>query len=562
MASSPTPPGGHLDATHGREVVFCHQCRHEWYKDEHPTLKCPSPTCGSEATEIVQPGDSDPRGVQDVPLIPGFSFRGDRRRRASSDLDPDEGDIDDHTGTSPSVLDGFFMHHRVFRPPPTQGHTQDSDAILRRFAEMLTNDFGGPRGDRAASNRDPLFPSAFGSAQEAWTGRSSGTGAPRYHHTTFRAGPSGNTSVTITTGTMSSDGPVPGFPALFGQLMGATMLPDANNPNRQGGAGSGAGSGAGRGAGSGAGRPLPGGMGFATGLHEILATLLNPQSAVHGDAVYTQEALDRIITSLMEANPQSNAAPPATQAAINQLEKKKVDEKMLGAEGKAECTICIDELTKGDEVTVLPCTHWFHGECVTLWLKEHNTCPICRAPIEGGDNQNGNTQQPQRPEQSQPSQEPERAPWSWTNFSTSSSPSGTPRSGLRSPGAEQRRTPQENEDRLNAIRNLNAYRSSDSQAGLPRRNSASPSTFRAFSDQAAFRPRVRSPSLTRPQELGSSPPPVPGAYPSSRDNRESRETSNRDSHTPQSSHGSHGGALAWLRNLTRGSGSGSDRERR
>ncbi|KAH8754799.1 hypothetical protein F5883DRAFT_572427 [Diaporthe sp. PMI_573] len=36
----------------------------------------------------------------------------------------------------------------------------------------------------------------------------------------------------------------------------------------------------------------------------------------------------------------------------------------------------------GEEVTVLPCKHWFHGECVVSWLKMHNTCPICRASIE------------------------------------------------------------------------------------------------------------------------------------------------------------------------------------
>ena len=26
---------GHLDASAGREVVYCHRCFHEWYNDEH-----------------------------------------------------------------------------------------------------------------------------------------------------------------------------------------------------------------------------------------------------------------------------------------------------------------------------------------------------------------------------------------------------------------------------------------------------------------------------------------------------------------------------------------------
>jgi hypothetical protein len=43
----------------------------------------------------------------------------------------------------------------------------------------------------------------------------------------------------------------------------------------------------------------------------------------------------------------------------------------------------LDDVGLGDEVAVLPCKHWFHDGCVVLWLKEHNTCPICRASIEG-----------------------------------------------------------------------------------------------------------------------------------------------------------------------------------
>ncbi|PNP73640.1 hypothetical protein FNYG_13022 [Fusarium nygamai] len=145
-----------------------------------------------------------------------------------------------------------------------------------------------------------------------------------------------------------------------------------------------------QGGGEGAGGTPPG---LARSLHDILG-LLTPASAMHGDAVYSQENLDRIITSLMEANPQSNAAPPATEEALQNLERQPVDGQILGSEGKAECTICINEMKEGDMVTFLPCNHWFHKECVTLWLKEHNTCPICRTSIEktdhGDNNNSGN----------------------------------------------------------------------------------------------------------------------------------------------------------------------------
>lgn len=101
----------------------------------------------------------------------------------------------------------------------------------------------------------------------------------------------------------------------------------------------------------------------------------------HGDAVYSQEEFDRIISQLVEQNSSGNAPPPAPETAIRQLPKKTVDQEFLGPEGKAECSICMDPVEMGSEVTVLPCKHWFHGNCIELWLNQHNTCPHCRRPI-------------------------------------------------------------------------------------------------------------------------------------------------------------------------------------
>jgi hypothetical protein len=50
MAENTSSPHGHLDATGSREVVFCHQCEHEWWQDEYG-LTCPR--CESDITEIV-----------------------------------------------------------------------------------------------------------------------------------------------------------------------------------------------------------------------------------------------------------------------------------------------------------------------------------------------------------------------------------------------------------------------------------------------------------------------------------------------------------------------------
>jgi hypothetical protein len=107
--------------------------------------------------------------------------------------------------------------------------------------------------------------------------------------------------------------------------------------------------------------------------------LFNPANMIFGDAVYSQEELDRIISHLRDQEA-LGGAPPASQAAIDRLQTKELDDKMLGVCSK--CVICVDDLAKGEKAAVLPCDHFFHGECVTPWLKQHNTCPVCRRSIE------------------------------------------------------------------------------------------------------------------------------------------------------------------------------------
>jgi len=112
----------------------------------------------------------------------------------------------------------------------------------------------------------------------------------------------------------------------------------------------------------------------------MLSALLNMDR--NGDAVYSQEELDRVISQLIDHNNTGSAPPPASKAAIRSLPTKKVDQEMLGPDGKAECSICMDTVELGTEVTVLPCTHWFHYNCIEAWLSQHNTCPHCRRSID------------------------------------------------------------------------------------------------------------------------------------------------------------------------------------
>ncbi|KAL8765224.1 MAG: hypothetical protein Q9209_007617 [Squamulea sp. 1 TL-2023] len=200
-------------------------------------------------------------------------------------------------------------------------------------------------------------------------------------------------------------------------------------------------------------RAGPGGF---PGLQQLFASALNPANAAHGDVVYSQEALDRIISQFMEQHNGSSAPGPASAAAISALPTKKVNSDMLGSDGKAECSVCMDNVEHGDEVTVLPCQHWFHGDCVGAWLKEHDTCPHCRQGIMPKDAPNdGEATSPrapgQEPRNSQPPLSPGRDPGPGSfhfRYESENSNGGSPTTMFRSqqdlpvprPRAERRRS--------------------------------------------------------------------------------------------------------------------------
>ena len=46
-----------------------------------------------------------------------------------------------------------------------------------------------------------------------------------------------------------------------------------------------------------------------------------------------------------------------------------------------ECSICQEGFEQGETVMKLHCRHMYHATCVQSWLKEHNTCPLCRVEM-------------------------------------------------------------------------------------------------------------------------------------------------------------------------------------
>ncbi|KAI7866795.1 uncharacterized protein EV154DRAFT_432601 [Mucor mucedo] len=110
------------------------------------------------------------------------------------------------------------------------------------------------------------------------------------------------------------------------------------------------------------------------------------------DYVFSQNALDNIITQLMEQTGGASAPPPAPEQVIEALKKRSLTEKEKSSE--ADCAVCKDQFESHETVIELPCEHIFHDDCIKPWLKLNSTCPVCRHSVlpeqESANGQNSN----------------------------------------------------------------------------------------------------------------------------------------------------------------------------
>lgn len=73
--------------------------------------------------------------------------------------------------------------------------------------------------------------------------------------------------------------------------------------------------------------------------------------------------------------------PEASKKAIAKLPVHELTED----EPDMECAVCKQPGEKGEKYKILPCKHEFHKECILLWLKKANSCPMCRFELETDD---------------------------------------------------------------------------------------------------------------------------------------------------------------------------------
>jgi len=120
--------------------------------------------------------------------------------------------------------------------------------------------------------------------------------------------------------------------------------------------------------------------------HMILSEIFSNLLAPFGGAEPEGRSFEQILQYIIENDPNHYGTPPASQKAIEKLPSVKITQDMLGnPDDKPECTVCKDEFKLDEEVTEMPCKHRFHNDCLVPWLKQHNSCPVCRHELQTDD---------------------------------------------------------------------------------------------------------------------------------------------------------------------------------
>ncbi|XP_054034181.1 E3 ubiquitin-protein ligase Praja-2 [Dryobates pubescens] len=115
------------------------------------------------------------------------------------------------------------------------------------------------------------------------------------------------------------------------------------------------------------------GLGLVQAIHYVDLQFLTFM-AIEGHLQQAMEAdLEQLEALEFEAE---QPHPPATKETIDSLPEIVVMDDHNGQDQC--CIICCNEYVEGEIITQLPCHHVFHRYCVTLWLQESGTCPVCR----------------------------------------------------------------------------------------------------------------------------------------------------------------------------------------
>ncbi|KAJ8758554.1 hypothetical protein K2173_000275 [Erythroxylum novogranatense] len=89
-----------------------------------------------------------------------------------------------------------------------------------------------------------------------------------------------------------------------------------------------------------------------------------------------------ILEEMFAGEPRDQYPTGASSTALERLKTQRFCfDSDAGTEGET-CVVCLEELSGGAFLTRMPCSHTFHESCIFEWLKNANSCPLCRCELE------------------------------------------------------------------------------------------------------------------------------------------------------------------------------------
>lgn len=99
--------------------------------------------------------------------------------------------------------------------------------------------------------------------------------------------------------------------------------------------------------------------------------------------MYTAE-YDIFFGQFLENESSLKGSPPTAKSVMENLPLVELTKDDLQGENVA-CAVCKDEILWKEKVRRLPCSHFYHGDCIMPWLSIRNTCPVCRFELPTDD---------------------------------------------------------------------------------------------------------------------------------------------------------------------------------
>ena len=106
-------------------------------------------------------------------------------------------------------------------------------------------------------------------------------------------------------------------------------------------------------------------------------TINNPPTQNISNFLSQATNLINVLNSISNNIAPQNMEDVAVTLDKNDLEK--IETKVLSEKLETTCSVCMCDMDKDEEVSILPCKHVFHTDCINEWLVKYNyKCPICR----------------------------------------------------------------------------------------------------------------------------------------------------------------------------------------